>query len=441
MANIANTSFDFSIFARAKDLKNKIAFTLFALIIFRVGSYIPLPGVNAKVLSDIAAVNAQGILGMFNMLSGGSLGRMSIFALAIMPYITSSIVIQLLTVLYKPLAALKKEGEAGKKTINQYTRYATVLLSIFQGFGIAVGLEAMSSGSTPVIAEPGMFFRLTAVTTLSGGTLFLMWLGEQITGRGIGNGTSLIIFSGIVAGLPSAMARLFELGKSGALSAFVIILMLLLVVGMIAFVVYMERAQRKIVIQYPKRQVGNKLYGGENSHLPLKLNTAGVIPPIFASAILLFPLTIANFMNSKTSPLFQEIISYLAHGKPLYIILYVMLIVFFCFFYTSIVFNPDETAENLKKYNGFILGIKPGKNTATYIDFILTRLTVLGAIYIAIVCALPEVLMAHFAMPFYLGGTSILIIVNVVIDTVTQVQTSLFSHQYESLIKKAKFKR
>jgi preprotein translocase subunit SecY len=266
-------------------------------------------------------------------------------------------------------------------------------------------------------------------------------LGEQITGRGIGNGTSLIIFSGIVAGLPSAMARLFELGKSGALSAFVIILMLVLVIGMIAFVVYMERAQRKIVIQYPKRQVGNKLYGGENSHLPLKLNTAGVIPPIFASAILLFPLTIANFMNSKTSALFQEIISYLAHGKPLYIILYVMLIVFFCFFYTSIVFNPDETAENLKKYNGFILGIKPGKNTATYIDFILTRLTVLGAIYIAIVCALPEVLMAHFAMPFYLGGTSILIIVNVVIDTVTQVQTSLFSHQYESLIKKAKFKR
>jgi preprotein translocase subunit SecY len=357
-----------------------------------------------------------------------------------MPYITSSIIMQLLTVVSKTLEALKKEGESGRKKINQYTRYGTVLLSAFQGFGVAVSLESMVSGSSSVVNDPGLFFRVTTVVSLVSGTMLLMWLGEQISSRGIGNGTSLIIFSGIVAGLPSALARTFELGKAGALSAPIIILLILLVGAMIALVVFMERAQRKILVQYPKRQVGNKIYGGENSHLPLKLNTAGVIPPIFASSILLFPLTIAQFTKNTESDFLNSITMYLAHGKPLYIALYIALIVFFCFFYTAVVFNPNETAENLKKYNGFVPGRRPGKNTAEYLDYVLTRLTVIGAIYISVLCALPEVLMAHYSVPFYLGGTSILIVVNVVIDTMTQVQTHLFAHQYEGLIKKAKLR-
>jgi preprotein translocase subunit SecY len=440
MANPSNAGFDLSILSKAHELKSRIFFTIMALIVCRIGSYIPIPGVNPSVLSDIAAQNSQGILGMFNMLSGGSLGRMSIFALAIMPYITASIIMQLMTVLSKRLEAIKKEGESGKKKINQFTRYATVILSAFQGFGIAVSLESLVAGGVAVVPDPGMFFKITTVVSLSCGTLLLMWIGEQITSKGIGNGTSLIIFTGIVAEFPSAIIKLLELGRAGAISPFLVLLLFVFVVGLIGFVVFMERAQRRILVQYPKRQVGNKVYGGEGSHLPLKLNTSGVIPPIFANAILLFPLTIANFTKNDASGILNTITSYLAHGKPLYILLYVSFIVFFCFFYTAIVFNPVETADNLKKYGGIIPGRKPGKNTADYLDFILTRLTVIGAFYISIVCALPEVLMAHYTIPFYLGGTSILIVVNVVIDTISQVQTHLFSYQYEGLMKKAKLK-
>ncbi len=440
MANPSNTGFDLSILSKAHELKSRIFFTIMALIVCRIGSYIPIPGVNPSVLSDIAAQNSQGILGMFNMLSGGSLGRMSIFALAIMPYITASIIMQLMTVLSPTLEAIKKEGESGKKKINQLTRYATVVLSAFQGFGIAVSLEALVAGGASVVPDPGMFFRITTVVSLSCGTLLLMWIGEQITSKGIGNGTSLIIFTGIVAEFPSAIIKLLELGRAGAISPFLVLLLFVFVVGLIGFVVFMERAQRRILVQYPKRQVGNKIYGGEGSHLPLKLNTSGVIPPIFANAILLFPLTIANFTKNDTSGILNTITSYLAHGKPLYILLYISFIVFFCFFYTAIVFNPTETADNLKKYGGIVPGRKPGKNTADYLDFILTRLTVIGAFYISVVCALPEVLMAHYTIPFYLGGTSILIVVNVVIDTMSQVQTHLFSYQYEGLIKKAKLR-
>jgi preprotein translocase subunit SecY len=437
---MASATMDMGILSKAHELKSRIIFALIALIVYRIGSYIPVPGINAHVLADVASQNSSGILGMFNMLSGGSLGRMSIFALAIMPYITASIIIQLLTVISKTMESIKKEGEAGRKKINQYTRYGTVLLSAFQGFGVASSLEAMISGGNAVVNNPGMFFKLTTVVTLVCGTLLLMWIGEQITARGIGNGTSLIIFTGIVAGLPSAFAKTFELGKAGALSAPVILLLLALVIIVIAIVVFMERAQRKILVQYPKRQVGNKIYGGESSHLPLKLNTAGVIPPIFASSILLFPATITQFTKDTESDLLNKVTLYLSHGKPLYLILYIALISFFCFFYTAVVFNPNETAENLKKYNGFVPGRRPGKNTAEYLDYVLTRLTVVGTIYIAAICALPEILMSHYSIPFYLGGTSILIIVNVVIDTMTQVQTHLFSHQYQSLIKKAKLR-
>lgn len=422
---------------KAQELKKRIWFAIGALIVYRIGAYIPLPGVNPSVLEEIISRNAGGILGMFNMLSGGSLGRMTIFALAIMPYITASIIIQLMTVVSKTLETLKKEGEAGRRKINQYVRYGTVILAAFQGFGVAVGLEGMSGQAGSVVMDPGFFFRITTVVTLTGGTVFLMWLGEQITARGIGNGTSLIIFSGIVAGLPTALAGTFELGRTGALSGYLIVLFLLLAVALVAIIVFMERAQRRIIVQYPKRQVGNKMYGGEASHIPLKLNTAGVIPPIFASSILLFPLTIASFSAGKGPHWLESIILYLGHGKPLYIALYIILIGFFCFFYTSVVFNPNDTAENLKKHGGFIPGKRPGKNTADYLDYVLTRLTVIGAIYIALICALPEMLISKYSVPFYLGGTSILIVVNVVMDTLVQVQTHLFAHQYQGLIKKA----
>ena len=431
---------DFSTITKATELKSRVWFTLVALVVFRVGAYIPLPGIDPHALANILAKKTGGILDMFNMLSGGSLGRMTIFALAIMPYITASIILQLMTVVSKSLESLKKEGEAGRRKINQYTRYATVFLAGMQAFGVAVGLEGMNAAGSEIVIHAGFFFRLTTVVTLVTGTVFLMWLGEQITNRGVGNGISLIIFSGIVAGLPSALARTFELGRSGALSPVFIVLLMVMVGALIAVIVFMERAQRRILVQYPKRQVGNKIYGGEATHIPLKLNTAGVIPPIFASSILLFPLTIASFSAGKGPEWLQTVSVYLGHGKPLYIVFYVLLIVFFSFFYTAVVFNPVETADNLKKNGGFILGKRPGKATAEYLDYILSRITVLGAGYIALVCVLPEILISRYAVPFYLGGTSILIVVNVVMDTIMQIQTHLFAHQYEDLIKRAKLR-
>lgn len=433
------------VISQAQELKKRIWFTLFALVVYRIGTFIPLPNIDPKVLDEIMQQNAGGIIDMFIMFSGGALGRMTIFALNIMPYITASIIMQLMTVVSANLAQLKKDGEAGRKKITQYTRYLTVVLATFQGLGIAVGLESMQGPSGSVVVDPGFFFRVTTVVSLVGGTMFLMWLGEQITARGIGNGISLIIFAGIVAELPSALAGTFELGRTGALSTWFIILLLILAVGLVAFIVFMERAHRRILVQYPKRQVGNKIYGGEASHIPLKINTSGVIPPIFASSILLFPATLSGFnttsgQTSGDSPILDVIVRYLSHGQPLYILSFIALIVFFCFFYTSVVFNPEETAENLKKHGGFIPGRRPGKSTAEYLDYVLTRLTVVGAAYLAAVCVIPELLISHYSVPFYLGGTSLLIVVNVVMDTIGQVQTHLFAHQYEGLIKKSRLK-
>ena len=430
---------DLSILSKSEELKARIFYTLIALVIFRLGSFVPLPGINSVVLQELTQQNSGGVLGMFNMLSGGSLGRMSIFALSIMPYITASIIIQILSVIHKPLEQLKKEGEAGRKIISQLTRYGTVLIALFQGFGIAVGLESMVGHAGAAVTDPGLFFRIAAVTTLTSGTCFLMWLGEQITARGIGNGTSLIIFSGIVAGLPNALASVFELGRTGAVSPLFVFALLLIAVAMIYLVVFVERSQRRVPVQYPRRQVGNKIYEGDTSYIPMKINTAGVIPPIFASSVLLFPLTIVNFSKSNSadeSGILDAISLHLGHGKPLFLALYVLLIVFFSFFYTAIIFNPDDTAENLKKYGGFIPGKRPGQNTSIYFDFILTRMTVLGAAYLSVICVLPEILVAKYSVPFYLGGTSILIVVNVVMDTVNQVQTHLFSQQYQGLLKK-----
>lgn len=428
------------VLARATELKARLLFVLGALIVYRIGTYIPIPGIDPQVLQEIFKQQSGGVLGIFNMFSGGALERMTIFALAILPYISASIIIQLMTVAVPHLAALKKEGEAGRRKINQYTRYGTVILAAVQAYGIATGLEGTTGPSGSAVIHPGVFFRFTTVVTLVGGTMFLVWLGEQITSRGIGNGTSLIIFTGIAAGLPHAVASIFELGRTGAMSTSSILLIIILAIGLIAFIVFMERAHRRIVIQYPKRQVGNKLYSGDQTHMPLKLNMAGVIPPIFASSLLLFPLTIASF-NADGGPNWLSTVSaYLGHGQPLYIVAYVAIIIFFCFFYTSVVFNPDETAENLKKNGGFVAGIRPGKNTAEYLDYVITRLTVVGSIYLAFVCSVPEVLIAEYSVPFYLGGTSLLIVVNVMMDFVGQVQSHLFAHQYEGLIKKAKLR-
>jgi len=378
---------------------------------------------------------------MFDMFSGGALGRMTIFALNIMPYISASIIIQLLTAVSPTLEALKKEGESGRKKLNQYTRFGTVLLAAVQSYGIAVGLEGMRGGAQSAVLDPGLFFRLVTVVTLTSGTVFLMWLGEQITARGIGNGISLIIMSGIVANLPHALASTLELGRTGAISTVFIIIFLAISVGVVGFIVFMERAQRRILVQYPKRQVGNKMFGGDASHLPLKINTSGVIPPIFASSLLLLPATVANFeANGQSFGWLGEITAYLAHGRPLYMALYVALICFFCFFYTAIVFNPTETADNLRKYGGFIPGIRPGKNTADYLDYVLTRLTVVGAAYLSAVCILPEILISEYSVPFYFGGTSLLIVVSVTMDTVAQIHSHLLAHQYEGLIRKAKLR-
>ena len=432
---------DAGVFLKAKDLKNRILFSLLALLVFRLGSYITIPGINAVALSEIAQANSSGILGMFNMLSGGSLSRMSIFSLAIFPYITASIVMQLLSSTIKPLEEMKKEGAAGRKKINQYTRYLTVLLSAFQAFAMAASLEKLEGAGASVVTIPGMFFRVSAVTTLVVGTMFLMWLGEQITARGIGNGISLIIFAGIVAGLPQAFITVFELVKTGAMSPLLLIAMLGAIFGLIYFIVAVERANRRIPVQYPKRQKGNKIFGGDTSHLPLKLNTAGVIPAIFANSILLFPLTITNFVAAKEDSFMETVLIYLGRGKPLYLALYVLFIVFFCFFYTAIVFNVDETSDMLKRNGGFLHGRRPGAHTAEYLDYVLTRLTVIGAAYIAFICVIPEYISSKYSIPFYLGGTSFLIVVNVVMDTFAQVQSALFSYQYEGLIKKSKLRR
>jgi preprotein translocase subunit SecY len=432
---------NFSAFSKATELKNRIWFTLGALVIYRLGTYIPIPGIDPTILTEIFSRNAGGILGMFDMFSGGALGRMTIFALNIMPYISASIIVQLLTAVSPQLEALKKEGESGRKKINQYTRFGTVGLAAVQAYGIAVGLEGLRGAGGSAVVDPGMFFRLVTVITLTGGTVFLMWLGEQITARGVGNGISLIIFAGIVANLPHALVALLELGRTGAISTITIIFFFVMSIAVIGFIVFMERAQRRILVQYPKRQQGNKMFGGEASHLPLKLNTSGVIPPIFASSLLLLPATLASFNAAEGGTgIIADITSYVAHGKPLYMLLYVALIVFFSFFYTAIVFNPVETADNLKKYGGFIPGIRPGKNTSDYLDYVLTRLTVIGSAYLAIVCILPEFLISEYSVPFYFGGTSLLIVVSVTMDTVAQIHSHLLAHQYEGLIKKSKLR-
>jgi preprotein translocase subunit SecY len=421
------------------DLVSRILFTLGVLVVCRIGSYIPVAGIDSGILNDIATQNQGGILGMFNMLSGGSLARMSIFALAIMPYITSSIIVQLMTIAYKPLENLKKDGEAGRKKLTQISRYLTVILASMQAYGLAVGLESMSTSAGSVVVISSGVFKLTAVITLVVGTIFLMWLGEQITARGIGNGTSLIIFVGIVSGLPSAVISMFELARRGGTSPIVALVVMISVIALIAIIIFFERAQRKVLVQYPKRQVGNKIYGGDATHMPLKLNTSGVIPPIFASALLGFPLTIAQFSQSSSS--FMDAITYhLGRGKPLYIIVYVILIAVFSFLYTAVVFNSEETAKNLGKYGAYIPGKRPGANTSEYFDYLLTRLTVIGAMYLSVICIVPEIFMNKFAVAFSLGGTSLLIVVNVVIDTFTQIQTHMFSKKYEGLIRKMKIK-
>tara|TARA_B110000196_G_scaffold106248_1_gene92211 strand:- start:338 stop:1678 length:1341 start_codon:yes stop_codon:yes gene_type:complete len=433
-------SINFGALSKAKELKKKIIFTLAALIVYRLGTYIPLPGIDSQALNDIFQQNAGGILGMFDMFSGGALSRMTIFALNIMPYISASIIIQLMTTVSPHLATLKKDGESGRKTIIQYTRYGTVFLAAVQGLGIASGLENLTSSSGPAVMEPGLMFKFTTVVSLTGGTVFLMWLGEQITARGIGNGISLIIMAGIVANLPVALVSTLELGKTGALSGLFIMFLLLMSVAIIAFIVFVERAQRRLLIQYPKRQVGMKVFQGDSSHLPLKINTAGVIPPIFASSILLLPVTVMSF-NAGSGPSWMlDVTSLLGRGQPLYLALYIGAIMFFSFFYTSIVFNPEDTADNLKKNGGFIPGIRPGQNTALYIDHVLTRLTVVGALYLSVVCILPEILIAKYAVPFYFGGTSLLIVVNVTMDTVAQIHSHLIAQQYEGLIKKSKLR-
>jgi preprotein translocase subunit SecY len=434
------SNINFGAFAKATELKKRIWFTLGALIIYRLGTYIPLPGIDPVALDTLFQQQAGGIIGMFDMFSGGALRRMTVFALNIMPYISASIIMQLMTSILPSLEAIKKEGEAGRKKINQYTRLLTVGLAAAQAFGIANGLAAMRAPTGAVVPDPGIMFYITTVVSLTGGTVFLMWLGEQITQRGVGNGSSLIIFSGIVARLPSALVGTLELGRTGALELWVILLIAVVVVGVIGFIVFFERAQRRIIVQYPKRQVGNKMFGGENSHLPLKLNSSGVIPPIFASSLLLLPVSIAGFGAAGNSGWAQFFSLYLGHGHPLYLVLYVALIVFFAFFYTAVVFNPAETADNLKKYGGFIPGIRPGKNTADYLDYVLTRLTVLGAGYLAIVCVLPEILLSWKALPFYFGGTSLLIVVSVTMDTVAQIHSHLLAHQYEGLIKKSRLR-
>ncbi len=428
-------NFNFSNFGKAKELRDRILFTLALLVVARLGTFIPMPGIDPSELARQLSQQHGGVLDIFNMLSGGAVQRMAIFALGIMPYISASIIIQLMTTVFPELDKLKKEGETGRKTINQYTRYGTVGLAALQAYGIAIGLEHWGN----VVIDPGWFFRISAVITLTGGTILLMWLGEQITSRGVGNGISLIIMAGIVARLPTSISQLFESARTGAIDVPIILLILIGFVLLVLLIVFMERAQRRLLVQYPKRQVGNRMFGGESSHLPLKLNVSGVIPPIFASSILLMPTTVANFNGQNVPDWLQAILTYIGPGRPLYLLLYATMIIFFSFFYTSIIFNPEETAENLKKYGGFIPGIRPGKKTAEYIDFVLTRITVVGSVYLAFVCVIPEFLRTNYAILTF-GGTSILIIVSVTMDTVAQIQSHLIAQQYEGLIKKAKLR-
>jgi preprotein translocase subunit SecY len=441
------SNLNLSKFGKATELKKRLWFTIGVLIVFRLLSFIPLPGIDPTILQELANQTRGGVLDFFNTFSGGSLERMSIIALGVMPYITASIVVQLATTLSPTLAAIKKEGESGRKRLNQYTRYGTVFLTVIQGYFIATGLEGFTgAGNRSAVVDPGMLFRVTAVVSLVGGTMFLMWLGEQITSRGVGNGVSLIIMAGIVAQLPTTLVNLFEGGRTGSLSPFLILTILIVALGLIAFICFMERAQRRVLIQYPKRQTQRGTMQADRSHLPLKINTSGVIPPIFASSLLLMPLTITQFAGQRTqgeSAWGDFVISlnqYLQHGTPLYMALYGAGIIFFAFFYTAVVFNPEETADNLKRHGGFIPGIRPGKNTADYLDYVLTRITVVGAAYLTIICLLPEYLVSAAGIPFYLGGTSLLIVVNVTMDTVTQIQSHLLAHQYGDLIKKAKLK-
>ena len=419
------------------DLKRRLVFLLLALVVYRIGTHIPVPGIDPVQLSSLFNQNAGGILGLFNMFSGGALSRFSIFALGIMPYISASIIMQLMSVIVPSLEAIKKEGEAGRRKITQYTRYGTLALAMVQAVGISVALESQAG----LVIDPGMVFRVTTMISLVTGTMFLMWLGEQITERGLGNGISILIFSGIAAGLPHALAGLFELVNTGAMAVLSALFIVVLVVLVTAFVVFVERGQRKIVVNYAKRQVGNRVYGGQSSHLPLKLNMAGVIPPIFASSIILFPATVASWFSSGEGMRWlKDLAGALSPGQPLYISLYAIAIVFFCFFYTALVFNSRETADNLKKSGAFVPGIRPGEQTARYIDKILMRLTFSGAIYITLVCLLPEFLVLRWNVPFYFGGTSLLIIVVVTMDFMAQVQAYVMSHQYDSLLKKANFK-
>lgn len=437
------SNLNFSSFAKAHELKQRLWFTLLAIIIYRVGTHIPLPGIDPTIWDNIFSGKEEGVLGMFNMFSGGALERMSILALNIMPYISASIIMQLLTSMNPTLEAMKKEGEQGRKRINQYTRYGTVFLAAIQAYGLAVGLESMSgAGGASAVINPGLFFRITTIITIVGGTIFLMWLGEQITARGVGNGISLIIFAGIVAGIPKSLIFMLELGREGTLSIAMVMGVVLMIVSVIAFIVFVERASRRVVVQYPKRMVGgNRMAGGQSSHMPLKINVSGVIPPIFASSLLLMPVTVAGFSNVDTGVGWLDSMSrYLQHGQPLYMFCYGALIIFFAFFYTAIVFNPDETADNLRKQGGIIPGIRPGKATADYLDRILTRITVIGAAYLTFVCLLPEYIVAQNNLPFYLGGTSLLIAVTVPMDTVAQIQSHLLAHQYEGLIKKSKLR-
>ena len=437
----ANLSF--ATFSKATDLKKRLWFTLGALVVFRLISFVPLPGIDPAAMATLFNSTKGGVLDFFNMFSGGALQRMSLIALGVTPYITASIIVQLMTSLVPSLMTLKKEGEGGRKKLNQYTRYGTVLLTAIQGYGIAVGLEGWGAGQgMSAVIDPGWSFRITTVISLIGGTMFLMWLGEQITSRGIGNGISLIIMAGIVAHLPTAIGQMFEQSRTGALSPGFIGLVAVMALATIAFICLMERAQRRILIQYPKRQVGTRQFQGDSSHLPLKINTAGVIPPIFASSLLLMPLTLAQFAGKggKGPDWLLTVTSLLQHGAPLYMALYAAGIIFFSFFYTAVVFNPEETAENLKKYGGFIPGIRPGVRTSEYLDYVLTRITVIGAAYLTLICLLPEFLISKMSIPFYFGGTSLLIVVNVTMDTVAQIQSHLLAHQYEGLIKKSKLR-
>ena len=427
---------------KSGELKQRILFVLAMLIVYRIGAHIPVPGMDAQVLAQFFEQTSNSLLGLFDMFSGGALSRLTIFALGIMPYISASIIMQLLQVVSPKLEQLKKEGEAGRRKITQYTRYGTVFLAVFQAIGMSIGLESFSVGGRPVVIDPGLDFRMITVITLVSGTIFLMWLGEQITERGIGNGISLIIFAGIVAGLPSAIGGTLELARTGEYTALGVLAILVMGLVVTYAVVWFERAQRRIPVQYAKRQVGNKMFGGKASFLPLKINTAGVIPPIFASSLILLPATFAQFTKDSTGfEWIGDVAALMAPGQWLYLVTFSALVAFFCFFYTAIVFNPKDTADNLKKAGGFVPGIRPGQNTAKYIDSVLTRITVVGAIYVTLVCLLPEALISLYGVPFYFGGTSLLIIVVVTMDTMAQIQSHLMSSQYESMMKQAKLKR